>query len=232
MQICDPTVTVLNLMQIYYSYVKKRKDFGKHAAFTAQEADVRSPGLRSRSSCSSFDDLFAVNCASCIRMHMQLCPCKHSTVDEQSAPQAPHAHVPVRPCAKCSPMLCLQVLFDLRPNEEYAQEHIERNPGSVAMQAGCDVSAHEANTDAVVYADSGMVHTEGGWPKEVDSTEAESVIRFKKKVRRDAVRHGTTWSVGVLFDGGADETPRAASAASVKRGAVARTRAPLLSTQR
>lgn len=77
-----------------------------------------------------------------------------------------------------------QVLFDLRPNEAYAQEHIERNPGSVGVQAGRDISEHEANTTAVVYATTGMAHTEGGWPKEVDVTEAASVIRFRKKASR------------------------------------------------
>ena len=30
-----------------------------------------------------------------------------------------------------------------------------------------------------------MVHTEGGWPKDVDCTEAEHVIRYRKKVEKD-----------------------------------------------
>ena len=30
-----------------------------------------------------------------------------------------------------------------------------------------------------------MVHQEGGWPKDIDYTEAEHVIRFRKKVEKD-----------------------------------------------
>lgn len=36
---------------------------------------------------------------------------------------------------------------------------------------------------AVAYVSKSMQHTEGGWPKEVDPTEAEQVIRYRKKVR-------------------------------------------------
>lgn len=38
------------------------------------------------------------------------------------------------------------------------------------------------NTTAVVFATKAMNHVEGGWPKEVDYTEAEHVIRYRKKV--------------------------------------------------
>ncbi len=44
----------------------------------------------------------------------------------------------------------------------------------------------QVNTVAVVHANKAMNHTEGGWPKEVDCTEAEHVIRYRKKVLRGA----------------------------------------------
>jgi len=41
---------------------------------------------------------------------------------------------------------------------------------------------------ATVFTSRGMQHTEGGWPKEVDPTEAEHVIRYRRKARsRNAV---------------------------------------------
>ena len=40
----------------------------------------------------------------------------------------------------------------------------------------------QANTTAVVLANKAMNHVEGGWPKEVDCSEAEHVIRYRKKV--------------------------------------------------
>lgn len=53
-----------------------------------------------------------------------------------------------------------QVLFDLRPNEDFAGEHLERNPGHAAVQAQPSMSEHEANTTIVEYASTGMVHTQ------------------------------------------------------------------------
>ena len=40
----------------------------------------------------------------------------------------------------------------------------------------------QANTTAVILANKAMNHVEGGWPKEVDCSEAEHVIRYRKKV--------------------------------------------------
>lgn len=31
----------------------------------------------------------------------------------------------------------------------------------------------------------GMMHREGGWPKDVDPTDAEHILRFRKKVEKD-----------------------------------------------
>jgi dynein intermediate chain 2 len=40
----------------------------------------------------------------------------------------------------------------------------------------------QVNTDPVILVNKGIVHMEGGWPKEVDCTEMEQVIRFRRKV--------------------------------------------------
>eukprot|EP00891_Asterochloris_glomerata_P005483 jgi/Astpho2/5483/fgenesh1_pm.00078_%23_1_t len=78
-----------------------------------------------------------------------------------------------------------EMLADIRPNEEHAKEHIERSPVTTLAHIVPDVSEHEANTTAVVYATKAVNHVEGGWPKEVDYTEAEHVIRYRKKVEKD-----------------------------------------------
>ena len=44
------------------------------------------------------------------------------------------------------------------------------------------MSEHDANTTAVRYVSRGVVHAEGGWPRDVDATEAEHTIRYRKKV--------------------------------------------------
>ncbi|KAK9824062.1 hypothetical protein WJX72_007469 [[Myrmecia] bisecta] len=78
-----------------------------------------------------------------------------------------------------------EMLADIRPNEEHAREHMERNPVTTISQIVPEMSEHEANTNAVVFANKAMNHVEGGWPKEVDFTEAEHIIRYRKKVEKD-----------------------------------------------
>jgi len=46
-------------------------------------------------------------------------------------------------------------------------------------------SRPQANTQQILHRTQGMSHTEGGWPKDVDCTEAEHVIRFRRKVEKD-----------------------------------------------
>ena len=47
------------------------------------------------------------------------------------------------------------------------------------------VGTAQANTQQILHRTQGMSHTEGGWPKDVDCTEAEHVIRFRRKVEKD-----------------------------------------------
>ena len=44
----------------------------------------------------------------------------------------------------------------------------------------------QVNSTAVVLVSKGMVHLEGGWPKEVDCSEVEQTIRYRRKVPRSA----------------------------------------------
>ena len=52
----------------------------------------------------------------------------------------------------------------------------------------------QVNTNPVVFTSKVMHHVEGGWPKEVDYTEAEHVIRYRKKVQ---LRHAH-WCVDAM----------------------------------
>jgi len=44
----------------------------------------------------------------------------------------------------------------------------------------------QAQTNPVVHANKLVNHVEGGWPKEIDCTDAEHTIRYRKKVPRSA----------------------------------------------
>mmetsp|Transcript_37152 Transcript_37152/g.82649 ORF Transcript_37152/g.82649 Transcript_37152/m.82649 type:complete len:561 (+) Transcript_37152:351-2033(+) len=78
-----------------------------------------------------------------------------------------------------------EMLADIRPNEEHAKEYIPRNPVITVSQCVPEMSEHEANTMAVILASKAMSHVEGGWPKDVDYSEAEHTIRYRKKVEKD-----------------------------------------------
>ncbi|GLI59067.1 hypothetical protein VaNZ11_000900 [Volvox africanus] len=78
-----------------------------------------------------------------------------------------------------------EMLADIRPNEDHGREYIPRNPVTTVTQCVPEMSEHEANTNAVILVNKAMSHVEGGWPKDVDYTEAEHTIRYRKKVEKD-----------------------------------------------
>ncbi|CAL8464794.1 g4329 [Coccomyxa elongata] len=77
------------------------------------------------------------------------------------------------------------MLADIRPNEEHAKKFVVRTPMCTSVQVGQQMSEHEVNTNPVVLINRGVLHTEGGWPKEIDCTEIEQVIRYRKRQEKD-----------------------------------------------
>jgi hypothetical protein len=43
----------------------------------------------------------------------------------------------------------------------------------------------QVNTESYVLSNRGVLHTEGGWPKDVDPNDVEHTIRYRKKVEKD-----------------------------------------------
>ncbi|ROT75479.1 putative dynein intermediate chain 2, axonemal-like isoform X1, partial [Penaeus vannamei] len=43
------------------------------------------------------------------------------------------------------------------------------------------------NTETIDFASTGMNHTEGGWPKDVSTTEDDQKVRYRKKIEKDDV---------------------------------------------
>lgn len=60
-----------------------------------------------------------------------------------------------------------------------------RNPTHLDIQAIPEMSEHDVNTESFSYCSVGMLHVEGGWPKDIDSTEKDQTARFRKKVEKD-----------------------------------------------
>lgn len=103
-----------------------------------------------------------------------------------------------------------EMIADVRPNEEHAAAYVERSPVTTCAQVIPDMSEHEANTNEVLYSKHNINHEEGGWPKDVDYTEAEHTIRFRKKVEKDedyiktVVRLGTRTEARVMQNNAID----------------------------
>lgn len=79
----------------------------------------------------------------------------------------------------------VNLTLDLRPDPGLAAQFIVKTPRDQATQARCDMSEHQVNTERFKTESSGLNHTEGGWPKDVDPSEVEQTIRFRKKVEKD-----------------------------------------------
>ena len=62
---------------------------------------------------------------------------------------------------------------------------MERNPTDVAIQCIPEFSEHEVNTERYECLSQGVIHIEGGWPKDVDPSEVEQTLRFIKKTEKD-----------------------------------------------
>ncbi|XP_072293377.1 dynein axonemal intermediate chain 2-like [Eucyclogobius newberryi] len=88
-----------------------------------------------------------------------------------------------RPCllSDRSPELTL----DLLPDPGLSAQFILRTPRNQATQTRCDMSEHQVNTERFETESTGVNHTEGGWPKDVDPNEIEQTVRYRKKVEKD-----------------------------------------------
>ena len=70
------------------------------------------------------------------------------------------------------------------PGERLTQPNLRRPPIPRSRPIP-DVPREQANTQQVHFENRGFAHTEGGWPKEVDPTEIEHVMRYRKKIEKD-----------------------------------------------
>lgn len=78
-----------------------------------------------------------------------------------------------------------EVVLDVKPWEQLQQKFAARNPVNTTVQISPTYAEHEANTNKVVTQSTAMAHIEGGWPKDIDPSDPEQVIRYRKKVERD-----------------------------------------------
>ncbi|KAI8850615.1 WD40-repeat-containing domain protein [Chytridium lagenaria] len=78
-----------------------------------------------------------------------------------------------------------EVTLNIPPDHEYMRHYVERNPCHVEIQSAPEKSEHEVNTESFVFTNRGINHLQGGWPKDVDPTDVEHTIRYRKKIEKD-----------------------------------------------
>jgi dynein intermediate chain 2, axonemal len=54
----------------------------------------------------------------------------------------------------------------------------------------------QVNTERREVSSRGINHVEGGWPRDVDPTEVEQTIRYRKKVEKDEAYVQTIQQLG------------------------------------
>ena len=76
-------------------------------------------------------------------------------------------------------------LGEFESNETLISGYAERNRVTLNMEAIPELSEHWVEPEMVAYTNHGMNHMEGGWPKDLDYTEKEQTLRYRKKVEKD-----------------------------------------------
>lgn len=56
------------------------------------------------------------------------------------------------------------------------------------------------NTESAAYTNQGILHLQGGWPKDIDPNDVEHTIRFRKKVEKDEEYNRSVKAMGDLVE--------------------------------
>ena len=115
------------------------------------------------------------------------------------------------------------------------QDFLQKTSQNLEVSCIPKQSEHEVNTERVISKNMGVLHMEGGWPKDIDPTEKDQTQRYRKKVEKDetyikevkAMLQHKKGNKQQLFDSGeffmnaqkaASPAPPAAAAAAAPQG--------------
>lgn len=88
----------------------------------------------------------------------------------------------------------------LLSTKEYDDKYHTRNLVMTGVDTNPYLTESEMNTDRVIMANTCLYHSEGGWPKDVDSTDQSDVNRFRKKVEKDSNFQSSIRSLGAVAE--------------------------------
>jgi len=78
-----------------------------------------------------------------------------------------------------------KILGAIERNPQSSDMFVEQTVLNVVLDNIPQFSEHSVNTARVQTKSRGMKHDEGGWPKEVDATEAQDCAKWRKRLEKD-----------------------------------------------
>lgn len=78
-----------------------------------------------------------------------------------------------------------KILGVIEKNSEIISDFVEQTVLNVTLDNIPAMSEHAVNTARIQAKSRGQLHIEGGWPKEVDATEAQDTTKWRKRLEKD-----------------------------------------------
>jgi len=78
-----------------------------------------------------------------------------------------------------------KILGQVDPKPESGDMYLEQTILNLVLDNIPQFSEHAVNTARVKTASRTMIHTEGGWPKEIDAAEAQDTLKWRKRLDKD-----------------------------------------------
>lgn len=78
-----------------------------------------------------------------------------------------------------------QMLVSIPPNRDIFKDFVLRNPVHRSTETPKQMALSVCNTESVEFDSKGMMHNEGGWPKDINPNDVEQTVRYKRKIEKD-----------------------------------------------
>lgn len=77
------------------------------------------------------------------------------------------------------------LMVSVPSNHDEFNDYILRNPVEEGTQLSKQFALSEVNTMSTTTENRGILHTEGGWPKDVNYQDSEQTLRYRRKLEKD-----------------------------------------------
>lgn len=77
------------------------------------------------------------------------------------------------------------LMVSIPSNHDEFNDYILRNPIQEGTQLSKQFALSEVNTMSTTTESKGILHTEGGWPKDVNYQDSEQTLRYRRKLEKD-----------------------------------------------